>query len=321
MHKSSLESWQHTHDFGVSTPTLAERNTRIVLWLTAVTMVVEIITGSLSGSMALLADGWHMATHVAAFGISVFAYHYTRRNAHNPTYTFGTGKVSTLGGFASAVTLAVIAFLMVFESIGRFFQVQTIQFNEAIAVAVIGLVVNLGSAWLLQSETDHDHHHGGHGHAADHSSGHSHEHGHHHRHDHNLRAAYIHVLADALTSVLAIVALLAGKWLGWIWLDPMMGCVGAAVILKWAYGLVKDTSTILLDGTVDKSIQLKIIEAIESDDDNRVTDLHLWAIGNNSLAAVISLVTHAPKDPSTYKRLLSHLPRLVHITVEVNHCH
>jgi cation diffusion facilitator family transporter len=309
MHIDTLDQWQHSHDFSVDQQQ-AERNTQIVMLITAVTMVVEIVAGTVFGSMALLADGWHMATHVAAFGITVFAYRYARQHATDTQYTFGTGKVSVLGGFASAVALAVIAFVMAFESIERFFQPQGIQFNEAIGVACLGLVVNLVSAWLLHGDPDHGHdhhHHGGHDH--------------HHHTDHNLQAAYVHVLADALTSVLAIVALFAGKFIGWVWLDAAMGLVGAGVITKWAYDLVSDTSSVLLDGSVDKHIKLEIVSAIENEADNRVVDLHVWRVSQDALSATVSLVTHYPQTPDYYKQLLSHLPSLVHVLVEVNPCH
>lgn len=216
--------------------------------------------------------------------------------------------MSVLGGFASAVALAVVAFVMAFESVGRFFQPQTIHFSEAIGVAILGLAVNLVSAWLLQGDHDHGHHH------------HHGEHDHHHHSDHNLRAAYVHVLADALTSVLAIVALFAGKFLGWIWLDAAMGLVGAAVITKWAYDLVSDTGAILLDGGIDKQIKLDIVSAIEDDADNRVVDLHVWRVSQHHLSATISLVTHYPQTPESYKHLLSHISSLSHVLVEVNPC-
>lgn len=303
MHIHTLEQWQHSHDFLVDRDR-AEKNTKIVMLFTAVTMVAEIVAGTIFGSMALLADGWHMATHVAAFGITVFAYQYARTHASDPKYTFGTGKVSVLGGFASAVGLAVIAFIMALESVARLFQPQTILFDEAIGIAIVGLAVNLASAWMLQ-----DHHHS------------HHNHDHDHRHDHNLRAAYLHVLADALTSVFAIVALLAGKFLGWVWMDAAMGLVGAGAIAKWSYGLVRDTGLILLDGSIDKRIKLDIISAIEKDADNRIADLHIWYVSQNHLAATISLVTHYPQTPEYYKNLLSHIPSLAHVLVEVNHCH
>jgi cation diffusion facilitator family transporter len=305
MHNDTLEQWQHSHNFSTNQDD-AEKNTKIVMLLTAITMVVEIIAGTVYGSMALLADGWHMATHVAAFGIVVFAYQYARNHINNPKYTFGTGKVSVLGGFASAIVLAVIAFIMALESATRFFQPQTIHFNEAIGVAVIGLTVNLASALLLQDHHEHHEHH---------------EHHHHeHHHDHNLRAAYLHVVADALTSILAIIALFAGKFLGWVWMDAAMGLVGAAVIGKWSYGLVADTGLILLDGAIDKRVKLDIIAAIEEDADNRINDLHVWYVAQNHVSATISLVTHYPQTPEYYKNLLKHIPSLSHVIVEVNHC-
>jgi len=292
MHIHILENWQHSHNFLVE-PGKAERNTKIVMILTVVTMVIEIIAGWLSGSMALLADGWHMATHVAAFGITLFAYQYARRNVNNPQYTFGTGKVGVLGGFTSAVILAMVALIMVIESLMRLFRPDLIHFNEAIAVAIIGLGVNLISALVL--EDDHDH-------------------------DHNIQAAYIHVLADALTSILAIIALCGGKFFGWIWLDAVMGIVGAMVIAKWAYNLLQDTSAVLLDGAVDKEIRSSVLTVIESDADNRVADLHLWHLSQNHLAAMISLVTHYPQEPEYYRHLLQKIPSIAHVIVEVNPC-
>ena len=306
MHIHTLDKWQHTHNFLVD-HNQAEKNTKIVLLLTTITMAAEVIAGLVFGSMALLADGWHMATHAAAFGIAVFAYQYARKNANNPKYTFGTGKVSVLGGFTSAIALSVIALLMIIESSIRLWQPQTIHFDEAIYVAIFGLLINLLSAMLLQDHHQHSHDH------------YHHDHDHHH-HDYNLRAAYIHVLADALTSVLAIIALLAGKFLDWIWLDAVMGLVGAVVITKWAYGLVKDTGLILLDGSPDKEVKLAIIDAIEQNLDNRVTDLHVWNLSQQHLAVTISLVTHHPQQPEHYKNLLSHISALSHVVVEVNQC-
>ncbi|HBQ97899.1 MAG: cation transporter [Roseofilum sp. Belize BBD 4] len=297
MHIHHLEEWQHSHDFLVDRHS-AERKTQIVTALTLVTMIGEIVAGTIFGSMALLADGWHMATHLAAFGITLFAYQYARSHANNPRYTFGTGKVSTLGGFASAVALAVVACVMVVESIGRLLQPEAIQFNEAIIVAVIGLVVNLVSALLLEDHHDHTHEH----------------------HDHNLRAAYFHVLADALTSILAILALFAGKFLGWIWMDAAMGAIGAMVISKWSYNLLRETSAVLLDGAIDKKTKLDIIHQIEQDADNRVVDLHVWYLSEDHLAATISLVTHYPQKPEYYKTLLAPISALSHVLVEVNPC-
>jgi len=306
VHQHSVENWQHHHDFsGVNES--AERRTQYVLVLTAITMVVEIVAGSYYGSMALLADGWHMGTHVAAFMITIFAYRFARKNADNPAYAFGTGKVSVLGGFASAVALGVVALIMLIESLLRIIEPQAIQFNEAIFVAILGLLINLISALLLK---DHHHHH-------DHEHGHEHEHEH---HDHNLKAAYMHVLADALTSVLAIVALLSGKYFGWNWLDPLMGIVGALIISRWAYGLIKQTGPILLDGSIEDQYKTEIATALEDDADNKITDIHIWRVSANHYAAIISLVTQHPQDTEHYKNLLSDFNRLSHITIEVNAC-
>ncbi|TLS77276.1 CDF family Co(II)/Ni(II) efflux transporter DmeF [Mariprofundus erugo] len=331
MHTHNLENWRHGHEFSGSHPA-AEKRTRQVLALTAVMMVMEVVGGTMLGSMALLADGWHMGTHVAAFMIALFAYRYARRHANSSVLTFGAGKVSVLGGFASAVALAVVALLMCVESIQRMFEPQMIHFNEAIAVAVLGLLVNLLSAVLLSDGHDHHHHghtdgghdnHPHHGHAHDSHEDHEHshdEHHHHHHHDHNLRAAYMHVLADALTSVLAIIALLAGKYFGWYWLDPVMGIVGAVIITRWSIGLLRETGPILLDTSIAPAYADAIRDAIERDGDNRVSDLHVWKVGSAHYAAIIAVVTHTPKPVEHYKSLLHEFHQLVHITIEVNGC-
>jgi cation diffusion facilitator family transporter len=310
MHSESLDQWKHDHDFNIDT-SQGEKRTRLVVLLTACMMVIEITAGYLFGSMALLADGWHMGTHVAALAISLFAYRYARQHADNPAYSFGTGKVSALGGFSSAVALALVAVLMGLESVHRLLFPQTIQFNQAILVAVIGLVVNLLSAWLLHGGAPHSHHHN--------DAAHDYHH-HHHHHDHNLRAAYLHVIADALTSVLAIIALFTGKYFGWLWMDACMGLVGAALITRWGYGLLKETSRVLLDSAPDANTLARIGQAIESDADNRITDLHVWRLGPRSYGVIISLVTHQPRDPKHYKALLKEFAELRHITIEVNHC-
>nr|MBF0223782.1 CDF family Co(II)/Ni(II) efflux transporter DmeF [Desulfobulbaceae bacterium] len=304
MHIHYLDKWQHSHDFALIHKK-GESRTKQVLAITAITMVAEIIAGSVYGSMALLADGWHMGTHAAAFAITIFAYQYSRRHSENKEFSFGTGKVSILGGYSSAVALAVVALIIGAESILRFFQPLEIHFNEAIGVAVLGLLVNIFCAFLL---------HGNHTHEQDH------DHGHHH-HDHNLRGAYLHVLADALTSLLAIFALFFGKYLGWNWLDPLMGIVGALVITRWSYGLLKDTSSILLDKNVELETVKEIQERIEKVDDNRISDIHVWKVGPIDCAAIISLVTHYPKPAQHYKSLLAEVNMLSHITIEVNECH
>ncbi len=298
MHLHSLENWQHRHDFTVKN-VKGEQRTLYVLILTAITMLVEIVAGSFYGSMALLADGWHMGTHVAAFMITIFAYRYARKYADSSMYAFGTGKVNVLGGFASAIALAVVALVMLVESVHRIVEPQNIYFNEAIIVAVIGLLVNLVSAFLLK---------GGHDHAHD------------HHHDHNLQAAYMHVLADALTSVLAIIALVLGKYFGWHWLDPVMGIVSAMIIMRWSYGLVQQTSPILLDESVEEEYKLSIQKTIEKEADNKISDIHVWRVGANDYAAIISLVTHFPNSTQHYKNLLKHFDKLSHVTIEVNEC-
>lgn len=279
--------------------------------LTAVTMVVEIGAGIAFGSMALLADGWHMGTHVAAFLITLFAYRYSRKNADNPDFTFGPGKINILGGFASAVALAVVALIMAVESFGRFFSPVEIHYSQSMLVAGIGLLVNIVSAFMLHGSHGHDHHHG-HNHS-------DHDH-HHHHEDHNLKAAYFHVLADALTSVLAIIALLFGSLYGWWALDPLMGIVGALVITRWAWGLLKESSAILLDAGVDTETRRQVTHAIETVADNRVTDLHIWKVGPDHLAAIISVVTHYPRPVEDYRQLLAKFAQLKHLTIEVIQC-
>jgi cation diffusion facilitator family transporter len=313
MHIHQLDTWRHGHNFIDQEASQAnERRTIYVVILTTVMMVAEIAAGWMFNSMALLADGWHMATHAGALGIAVFAYRYARSHMDDRRFTFGVGKVEVLGGFTSAIVLAIVALLMIWESTERLANPLPISFDKAMIVAVLGLLVNLASAWLL-----HDGHHHGHG-----NHDHSHHHSHHHvgHNDHNLRAAYLHVLADALTSVLAIVALLCGKMFGWIWMDAAMGIVGAIVIGKWAIGLLYDTGRILLDSDVDEEKTKKVRQLIEHDSDNRVVDLHLWRIGSQHLGAIVSLVTHYPRPPEHYKKLLSHLGDLSHVTVEVNVC-
>lgn len=307
MHIHNLDKWTHSHRFAKPNRQ-GERNTRWVVILTLMTMVAEIAAGILYGSMALLADGWHMGTHAAALGIAVFAYGYARRHADNPRFTFGTGKIGVLGGYTSAVGLAIAALLMGAESIRRLIDPSPIRFNEAILVAILGLAVNLFSAWLLHGRD------GGHGYDdEDHGPG-----GHHH--DHNLRAAYLHVIADALTSLLAIVALSTGKLFGWVQMDPLMGVVGAVVIFRWSWGLLRESSRILLDHDAGSKKTQAILQAIERDSDNRVTDHHVWRISEDSLAVVLSVVTHYPKPPDHYKHLLSQITHLRHITVEVIPC-
>jgi len=311
MHIHQLGKWQHEHNFFVHREE-NEKNTRRVMILTAVTMVAEIAAGIAFGSMALLADGWHMGTHVTAFLITLFAYRYSRRNADNPDFSFGTGKINVLGGFASAVALAVVALIMAIESIGRCFSPVEIQYGQSLLVAGIGLAVNIFSAFLLHGGQGHEHHHHGY-------DDHDHARAHHH-HDHNLKAAYFHVLADALTSVLAILALLFGRLFDWWLLDPLMGVVGALVITRWAWNLLKESSAILLDAGVGGELRDGIQQAIESAADNRVTDLHVWRVAPRQLAAIVTLVTHYPRPNEEYRQLLAGFRQLKHLTIEVIHC-
>ena len=297
MHQRSLERHQQRHDF-LTDNQHSQRRTRYVLALTFIVMVIEIISGTVFGSMALLADGWHMATHVAAFLIALFAYRYANKHADNPAFAFGTGKVAVLGGFASAIALGAVAFMMAMESLERFFSPVEIQVNAAIWVAILGLLVNLISALLLKDHHDHKHQ----------------------QTDHNLKAAYMHVLADALTSVLAIVALISAKWLNIYWLDPLMGIIGAVIIIVWATKLLRDTSPILLDGSIDQNYKAAVQQCIEQDHDNRLADFHIWHVSADHYAAILSIVTHHPQPISYYHELLAPFKRLSHLTIEVHHC-
>ncbi len=302
MHRTDHSRFRKTHDF-VPDFSHAERRTRIVIGITAVMMVVEIAVGLMSHSMALLADGWHMSTHVLAFLITAVAYYFARTQAGNARFSFGTGKVGVLGGFTSAIVLSIVAFLMAGESVHRLFAPLEIHFNEAIGIACLGLLVNLGCAVLLA-----DRHHQG-------SSGSA------HHEDLNLRAAYLHVLADAFTSVLAITALTGGKFFGWAWLDPVVGIVGSGVVFSWAYTLMRDTSGILLDRTPSSSdLPDQIRKAVESDGDSLVTDLHVWQVGIEKYAAMISVVAHEPKTCDAYRALLRGHHELVHVTIETHLC-
>jgi cation diffusion facilitator family transporter len=269
-------------------------------------MIGEITAGSLFGSMALLADGWHMATHAAALGISALAYLLARQHARNSRFVFGTGKFGDLAAFSSAIILAMIAVQIAYESVVRLISPVPIAYGEAILVATLGLGVNLASAWLLRDDHGHQH-------------GHGHSDGHQHHHDNNLRAAYIHVLADAATSVLAILALFVAMYAQWIWADPVVGIVGSLVIANWAYGLIRDAGSVLLDANPDTKMETIIRDRLETKGD-RVTDLHLWQVGPGHRAAVISLVSDNPLPPAIYKRRLGGLRSLSHVTIEVEVC-
>jgi cation diffusion facilitator family transporter len=321
-HDAALENLTHDHRFAADGEAQSERRTLWVVALTAVTMVAEIIGGWLTGSMALLADGWHMGSHVAALGLAAFAYRFARTHAHDRRFSLGTGKVGSLTGFSSALLLGVIALLMIWESAHRLTSPVTIDYSTAILVTVIGLAVNIASAFLL-SGPGHDHHHGhDHAHAPSHAHANDHDHDHHghHHQDHNLRAAYVHVLTDALTSLLALFALLGGLWLGLNWLDPLMGIVGALVILWWARGLLRDCTRVLLDMEADPVIAETIRDRIEADADNRVVDLHLWQVGTGHLALIVSLATHDPRPPQHYRALLKGIGNLSHCTFEIIPC-
>ncbi len=307
MHEENIARWHHDHTFGQDQRRSGEKRTLIVVGLTLVMMVWEIAAGLIYGSMALLADGLHMGSHATALGIAAFAYAYARKNATNSRFSFGTGKVNALGGFTGAILLAGFALFMVIESVDRFLNPVVISFNGAIFVAVIGLIVNGVSAWILGDDHDHSHAH----HEDDSRS--------HHHHDHNRQAAYFHVLADALTSLLAIVALLAGKYAGWNWMDPVMGIVGAILITRWSWGLLRATSSVLLDEQ-QAGIEQDIRHAVECGD-TRVSDLHIWSIGPNLHAAIAAVVTHHPQPPGHYRdRIQAGNSSLVHVTVEVHTC-
>jgi cation diffusion facilitator family transporter len=307
VHRTDPARWGHSHQFCLDSA-IAERRTRLVIGITATMMVVEIIAGLAFHSMALLADGWHMSTHVTAFVIAALAYHFSRRHSADPRYSFGTGKMGVLGGFASAVVLSVVAFLMAGESVRRLFVPLPIHFNEAIAIACVGLVVNLVCALLLKEDHRHSH-------------GHSHGPAHHHHQDLNRRAAYVHVLADSFTTFTAICALLAGKFFGWSWLDPVVGIVGSGVVFSWAYTLLRATSGILLDRTPESTdLREEIRRAIESDGDSLITDLHVWQVGAGVFAAIVVVVAHQPKSAEAYQQLLKEHEELAHVTVEVHVC-
>lgn len=302
MHTHDLSPWRHEHVFGQDQKRAGERRTLMVVLLTAVMMVIEITTGVITGSMALLADGLHMASHTTALGISVFAYVIARRLAADRRFSFGVGKINSLAGFASAVLLLGFALVMATESIDRLISPVGIAFDQALIVAVVGLIVNGLSAWLLAS-TPHEH--------GD---------GHEHHHDHNLRGAYLHVLADALTSILAIVALLAGKFWGANWLDPAMGIVGAMLVGHWSIGLIRQSSRVLLDWQADSASVQALQTAIESNSSDRVTDLHLWSIGHGLYSAQLAVVSDSPVSPEDYKSRVPDELGVVHLNVEVQCC-
>lgn len=321
MHSHSIEQWTHSHAFLGEQHEENERRTWLVVILTLVMMVGEIVAGSLFGSMALLADGWHMGTHAAALGIAAFAYRFARQHIGNAHFTFGTGKFGDLAAFSSAIILGLIAIEIAYESVLRLISPVPIVYGQAIAVAALGLCVNLASAWLLRGSHAHHHdHHHGHDHAHDHDDGHAHDDHHdHHHHDNNLRAAYVHVMADAATSVLAIAALALAMSSGWAWADPAVGLIGSTVIASWAVGLIKSSGAVLLDVRADEKLE-RVIRARMEVGDDRVTDLHLWQVGPGHRAVLLSVVSDQPKTPAVYKKRLAGLKGLSHVTVEVETC-
>jgi cation diffusion facilitator family transporter len=318
MHTESIERWVHNHTFGQDEKKSAERRTLIVSVVTILTMIVEIGAGIVFGSMALLADGLHMGSHASALAISVFAYRYTRIHAKDARFNFGTGKVSSLAAFASATMLALFALAMAWESIGRLLSPVVIRFNQAILVAVLGLFINgvclaiLGGHGSFNKNPGREHEED-----ADHVHAHADRHD---RHDHNYRSAYLHVLADALTSVLAIFALLFGKYLRQQWLDPFMGLVGATLVVRWSWGLLRSSARVLLDLQAPDEVLGAIRKSIESEGDNRVSDLHVWSVGPGIYAAEIAIVSSRPRDPDDYYKLLPEELGLVHVTVETHRC-
>lgn len=322
MHAHSIEDHTHEHVFLGEKHARHERRTWAVVGLTAAMMVAEIVGGTLLGSLALVADGWHMSTHAAALGIAAFAYRFARVHAHDRRFSFGTGKIGDLSAFASAIILGMIALFIAYESVSRLLAPVEIGYTQAIPIAVLGLLVNVASVWLLHDGDHHGHDHG-HGHGHDHAAQDGDAHGHHAHahggHDTNFRAAYVHVLADALTSVLAIVALLGGLYLGLSWLDPVMGLVGTVVIVAWAASLLRSAGAVLLDAAPAGEVGADVRARLETDGD-RVSDLHLWQIGPGHRAAVVSIVTDHPQPPSSYKARLAGLHGLSHVTVEVEPC-
>lgn len=309
MHNHSLDTWRHEHVFLGARHDDRERRTWLVVGLTAAMMAIEIVGGMVFGSMALLADGWHMSTHAGALAIAALAYRYARTHARDPRFAFGTGKFGDLAGFTSAIVLALVAAMIGYESVTRLLDPVAIRFDEAIAIAVGGLGVNLLSAWLLGHHGDHDH-------------GHRHDDDHHHHadhDDHNAHAAYWHVMADAMTSVLAIVGLLAGRLCGWTWLDPVMGVIGSLVIAHWSWRLIRDAGAVLLDAAPDPRFAAAIRERIEIDGD-RIADLHVWRVGPGHHAAILSVVADTPAPVAAYKARLSEISGLSHVTVEVHCC-
>lgn len=331
MHNQRIEIWKHSHLFNLDKKG-NEVRTRIVVIITFVAMFVEIIIGWLTNSMALYADGWHMGTHAFGLGISVIAYYLARKYARDSRFTFGTWKIEILGAFSSAIVLGIVGIFMIFTSVERLMNPLVIQLDEAIIVTIIGLIINVICAFILNAGGGHSHaHYGEDDHGHDH--GHDHEHEHEHDHDHadghgheekhedlNYKTAYMHVITDALTSVLAIFALFGAKYFGFVWLDPFMGVVGAFLIIRWSFLLLKDTSNILLDRQTSNSLNELIVGKLESDGDTRVSDLHVWKVEQNRYSCIVSLVTGNGVTVDEFKDRLKGMHQLVHVTVEANPC-
>jgi cation diffusion facilitator family transporter len=313
MHTRSVEDFRHAHVFLGEAHARNERKTWTVIAICAAMMVAEIVGGVWFGSVALVADGLHMSTHAGALLIAALAYTYSRQYAGDKRFVFGTGKLGDLAAFTSAIALAMIALLIGYESLNRLFNPVSIAFNQAIPIAVVGLGINLFSAYLLRDDQDHQH-----GHSHDRRGDDGHVHGAYHR-DHNLRAAFVHVMADAAVSVFVITGLIAGRQLGWIWMDPLMGLIATVVILSWSWSLVRSAGAILLDVSSDPALSEKIAARLEQRGD-RISDLHLWRIGPGHITAIVSVVSDHPETSSAYKKRLSDLPGLSHLTIEVERC-
>ncbi len=333
MHNESIAKWQHTHIFGQDQIRSGEKRTLVVIIITALMMVAEIVAGLAFGSMALFADGVHMGSHMVGLGISFLAYIYARKYATDQRFSFGTGKVNALAGYSSAIFLVIIALYMGYESLARFISPVAIEYNQAILVAVIGLIVN-GVSMLILGESGHTHSHGEHDHGHDHGHDHAHEHDHAHDNghdhaaehthakgaDHNLKSAYLHVLTDAFTSVLAIVALLGAKYFNFNWMDPFMGIVGAIMVIRWSIGLIRSTINVLLDHQGSEENRNRIVRIMESYKDTKVCDLHLWSIGPGIYSAEVAVVTKYPDTPEKYKTMIPGNSGVVHSVVEVHQC-
>jgi cation diffusion facilitator family transporter len=325
IHDHANDGLDHSHFFLGAEHAANEKRMLAVVVLTCVMMIGEIVGGLMFRSIGLVADGLHMSTHAAALGVSAFAYWYARRHANDPRFAFGTGKVGDLAAFTSGLALAMVAVFIAYEAINRFFSPQPIAYVEALVLATLGLCVNIASAWLLRGDHHGHGHSHGHGHDHDHSPGaQAHDRDHNHAHDHgdqdlNLRSAYVHVIADAAVSLLVIGALLFARAFGWVWLDPLVGFIGSAVIVSWAYGLLRDAGSVLLDMTPDEKMKDAIRTRLETNGDY-VSDLHLWRVGPGHRAAMVSLVSSNPRPAEAHKAALADLPGLSHVTIEVLTC-